>query len=769
MQRELDQMTHQLCLNLQISVLRPCLPSMYGFADEYAVEDDLRAAVVHSRDWFDVWIGLFCHLIAEMEEEQTRLRGFPEIAIQHWVEALVQGGHDRAVVQEMKSELVCAFDKGVKRVGTFVDLEHSNIRHRAEFVKRLEAHTVPVWYRWLPEYAHDSFLSGLGPTIPQMQENLSRTVPRTVPPPIPSNPRQHKLPPVKKGMAHPVLEFLRKRDEDNLRWEKMEHPKDKQIRLQRLQQTPEVSARVWLWMEDETGVWRRETVSLLERQDTLMDMKPYQKRYDSFHNEWHCCYELTRPADYEGEISDEEDDYGYANYDMGHDANNGGKRERQAEGDLEVGEEYMNDTQREPGVSEQGRFELAIEDMDDLAAIHNGSSSALTTDADAAEDYILQAMQIYYGYTIPLPLPVHKGKTIEVRLQNRFLKFVGIPLMRVDRALFDKPTIQCAVDFMERLGSGGSIVAEEHDAQPGHRHSLVGTRRLASLRIIRDKVQGQVYYAFDTGEGAERSWMLAVRTAAHALLVCRLPEEMNIGEVALYLVNHGIPMQTFQRSSTMPRISSLPRSNRLVPYRTKDHVFGSDDYMAYMMAVENALADRRQARAALMAGGFTWRVAKNIVSSELVLEGPTGIRNNPEDMLVVKDDKTGEEFVDDAISTLEEELICGLVECFTGKAQIYFISWPNGRKGKGEQTSRRSYYPLRKTYSGSGLDYGRWNVVLEEVFKMVKEASMLGERKPKSMSEWRDATRGAGDFRRAQIRLEQMSKAFIEGQIKGHR
>ncbi|PPR00608.1 hypothetical protein CVT24_005490 [Panaeolus cyanescens] len=682
-----------------------------------------------------------------MEEEQTRLRGFPEIAIQHWIEVLIKGGHDRKVVQEMNTELVCSFDKSVRRVGTFVDLNNPKIHDPENFVKHLENHAVPVWYRWLPDYAQDEFLCRMGPTLAQIQELMSQTVQMHVrhagnaeeegssdSMETEAGQGHRTLPPLKKGGVQAVLDFLKRREVENLRKEEIETPEDKSKRMNRLRQPPVQSARVYVWVEKEGGVWDRDTVSVDERRDTLADMRPYQKKYDSFHNEWNCCYDLPRPIDYEGDSSDDEEEGGY-------DAIGGDMPEEEA---MYRGREENSNS----GV--EARFELSIEDMDDLAAMHNGSSSALTTDADAAEDYVMRAMRVYYGYTTPLPLTAVQTKTMELRTQNRFLKFVGIPLTRVDRSLFNKPTIIHAVDFMERLGSNGKVHSGEYDAREDHRESLTGNRRVRMIRKLKDRETGKEYYVFDEGNSGTTTWMLAVRTATHALIVCRLPDDMTILEVATYLVEHGIPFHTLQKAATLTRKRSVPRSTRLLPYRTKDHVFTGEDYEVYMTAVENALGEKRQARAALMSGGFVWRMAKTMCNSDVVLEGPSGLSDNADDNLIVKDVETGEVYIDDGITTLEEELLCGVMECFTGN---------------GNQTSRRSFYPLPKTFTGSGMDYGRWTVILEDVFKAVREATISGERKPKSMGEWRDGTRGAGEFRRAMARIEEMSRNFIDKQI----
>ncbi|PPQ83540.1 hypothetical protein CVT24_006208 [Panaeolus cyanescens] len=719
-------------------------------------------SVYESRQWFNVWIGLFCYLIAETEEEFIQKSGFPALAVLHWNEILVKQGQSRATVHALNCEPVCSFHKSVRRVGTFLRLDDPKLHRPEDFVRRLERLNVPVWYPWLAGYDKHPFFSRLGPASSQIQDLLLSFIPTPLcPDSIPVTPfhdSEASPPPTTSPQA--VLDFFAKREREHKRREGVETAAERMSRLHRTKNPPTSGARVWLWEELPGGEWDRETVGHKYRVMVLDEMKPYQKRYDPFYNEWNCCDSLQPPPDYEAESSDEDDetsDHGYPSSQSEHSP---------AIGVIEQqGEAIWGEDGRSQDVAifflpdqgqntvhpsaEQVAFVIPIEDIDDLAAIQNGSSMALTTEVDTAEEYILRILRLYYGFTPPLPLPQPALPHLPDNVQNRFLKFLGIPLHRVHRDLFHRASIQCAVSFMERLGSGRAQRQEESDLLPHHRESLSFNARLTSMQTITDATTGVSWYMFDFADMSSVPWKLAVQSAMHALMICRLPGEMEDQDIALYLVHHGVPFKTLQQRNSLPQMAQMSTtliSSNLVPQRMKGHIFNEDDYTAYLISTENALRNRRLGRAALKAGGHPWRLAVVMLGFDAVLEGPTCLSAAPEQIFTVRDKVTGEEYVDDGISELESELLCGLFECFTGN---------------GAQTSRKSYHPLPTTLKGSGMDYGRWTVWLENAFKTVREGSSNGSRQPKTMSQWRDAIRGAGEFRRTQSRIEELSKAFI--------
>ncbi|KAF9054770.1 hypothetical protein BJ165DRAFT_1399932 [Panaeolus papilionaceus] len=705
LEQDLYHITHQLSMQLQISVVKPSHPTVFGFRSTYKTHSELVDSARASRDWFDVWVGLLCHLISETEEEQCRMRGFPTLAIMHWNEFLVNQGQNRATVQELNAESVCSFDESVTRVGTFLRLDNPKLQRPEAFVKRLQRLHVPLWYPWLPEYDQDRFFKNLGPQASQIQDLLTSSVPMTLrPPELPS-----RATTITTVTPQAVLDFFAARDREHVKLEKKETEQQRQKRLQRIARPPIATAVVWVWERTSNGEWVRERVGQRERVNTLDEMRSYQKRYDPFFNEWNCCDELQRPPDYASysdEDEDEDDIYGRVGNQRSacalvvEDVTHGVEETGDGTGSAVLDEEPV-EIPLQPSV-EQQPFVLPIEDMDDLAAIQNGSSAALTTEVDTAEEYVLQVLRIYYGFTPPLPVPPSAGQDIPKKTQNRFLKFIGIPLHRVDRDLFRRAPIRCAVLFMEKLGGGRTL------------------------------------YMFDFGTDSTAQWHIAFETAMHALAICRLPTHMEDRDIALYLAQHGIPFRTLQKSSTLRQMPSTSTPSRLIPYRPHGHVFHEDDYNAYLILAEDMLRSHRLGRAALLG----------------VLEGPSGWSTSPDHIFVVRDKETGEEYVDDGMTELEGEMLCGLFECFTGK---------------GAQTARKSYYPLASTFKGSGMDYGRWTVLLENSFKAVRDTSSTGSRQPKTMTQWRDATRGAGEFRRGQSRIEELSVEFVGKYIQRRR
>ncbi|KAF9035485.1 hypothetical protein BJ165DRAFT_1409359 [Panaeolus papilionaceus] len=754
LEQDLYHITDQLSMQLQISVVKPSHPTVFGFRSTYQSHSELVDSARASRDWFDVWVGLLCHLISETEEEQCRLRGFPAMAIMHWNEFLVNQGQSRATVQELNAECVCSFADSVTRVGTFLRLDNPKIQRPEAFVRRLQRLHVPLWYPWLPEYDQVRFFKDLGPHSSQIQDLLASSVPMTLrPPDFPS--RATRIATV---TPQAVLDFFAAREQEHIRLERKETEQQRQKRLQRIARPPTATAVVWVWERTLSGEWVRERVGQRERVNTLDEMKSYQKRYDPFFNEWNCCDELERPPDcasYEDEDEDEDEDDIYGRFgdqkSICASVVQGGAHAAEETGE-KTGSAVLDDESVEIPLrpsAEQEPFVLPIEDMDDLAAIPNSSSAA--TEVDTVEEYVLQVLWIYYGFTPPLPIPPSAGQDIPEKTQNRFLKFVGIPLHRIHRDLFHRTSVKCAVSFMEKLGGGQSISDEESDLRPNHRESLFFNTRLQNLQLITDSHTGQTLYMFNFGADSTAQWHITLETAVHALSICRLPAHMEDRDIALYLAQHGIPFRTLQKSSTLPQMPSTSTSTRLIPYRPHGHVFREDDYNAYLILAEDMLRNHRLGRAALLGGGYPWRLAVVMLNPSTVLEGPSGWSTSRDHMFVLRDKETGEEYIDDGMTVLEGEMLCGLFECFTGN---------------GAQTSRKSYYPLASTFKGSGMDHGRWTVLLENSFKTVREASSTGSRQPKTMTQWRDGMRGAGEFRRAQLRIEELSVEFVAKYIQ---
>ncbi len=177
---------------------------------------------------------------------------------------------------------------------------------------------------------------------------------------------------------------------------------------------------------------------------------------------------------------------------------------------------------------------------------------------------------------------------------------------------------------------------------------------------------------FDFGTGSLQKWKIATVTARHTLMICRLDPQMKEEEIARFLVTRGIPFRTLQASTALLRTPLVPKIPIKTPCRPLSYQFTLQDYDAYTIHYRYFLLNPRS-RAALMKGGYIWRVAIPVVSITTVISGPTGWSTDPEEMFIASSPELGK-FVDDELTDAEIQLLCGLYHCSTGKYLfIYFL------------------------------------------------------------------------------------------------
>ncbi|KJA12708.1 hypothetical protein HYPSUDRAFT_152286 [Hypholoma sublateritium FD-334 SS-4] len=162
----------------------------------------------------------------------------------------------------------------------------------------------------------------------------------------------------------------------------------------------------------------------------------------------------------------------------------------------------------------------------------------------------------------------------------------------------------------------------------------------------------------------------------------------------------------------------------------------------------------RRSRAALLRGGYIWRVAVSHVDFKSVLNGPTGLYSGQGEMFtVVLPD--GKQYVDDALTETEMSLLIGGYKCETGH---------------GNQLVLKSWCPLPSTYEKSGVDYGRWTNFNETLYNIAytdtEVPNPILQRQPCSAKQWRNICRGSRDLRRGLARLESASLLLIRQHCK---
>ena len=85
--------------------------------------------------------------------------------------------------------------------------------------------------------------------------------------------------------------------------------------------------------------------------------------------------------------------------------------------------------------------------------------------------------------------------------------------------------------------------------------------------------------------------------------------------------------------------------------------------------------------------------------------------------------------------------------------------------GYGEQVSSTSWCPLPGTFENSGLDYGQWTSVNEDLFAIASQTVNGLKRQPCSVKTWRNIARGLGEVRRGTLHLEAESLSLLKSSV----
>jgi hypothetical protein len=119
----------------------------------------------------------------------------------------------------------------------------------------------------------------------------------------------------------------------------------------------------------------------------------------------------------------------------------------------------------------------------------------------------------------------------------------------------------------------------------------------------------------------------------HATIVCQVLISGRFhspNELVLYCVESGIRVSTPREMKPMSDTFKADREHRMktresykLGYRASDHKFTMRDYVAYKTNVRAAFRDPAIVRAAVMSGGFAWRISVEHCYPDVALDGPS--------------------------------------------------------------------------------------------------------------------------------------------------
>jgi hypothetical protein len=169
-------------------------------------------------------------------------------------------------------------------------------------------------------------------------------------------------------------------------------------------------------------------------------------------------------------------------------------------------------------------------------------------------------------------------------------------------------------------------------------------------------------------------WVLGVHSPAVALYVCRYilenPHGLTILTIAHHLLDQGIRFRTLLTLPCSPR--QLTVNELYVPktYRLVNHKFTAADFDVAMLACQSVLTSPH-GRAALLRGGIVGRIAREFLSIDGTLDGPSVEVTAHRVGYIAPSGNDNTSFCDDELTDNEIAIICGTYSLYTG--EFYFF------------------------------------------------------------------------------------------------
>jgi hypothetical protein len=654
----LDKQLERACVTLmvhygEIPALPPCNPWAFGYLRPHSNRGTLSLCLKKSKQWFGVWFSLLSYVIAASETRAGDKD--PVLARENWKKVLVAkcaAIHiDPTWIDLLLDSTVGSFSPFTGRTGTFLYITPGDPDRETSFQPRVEwfvKYGVPVWYRWDKEAASLPQNQYLAPLAFQLQQAdsfmrkspSSPSLPAPVPPAPPSPPSIDDSHRNERHISTVQMDaFFKLREERTARLQESETAQLRALRLSREKQPPTVNTRVFEWTPNGAGEFVfEEIVTKPRRREVLNDYRGKQRRYNAFLNEWHVCVLWDSFDD-----SDDDDDFIPPIFE-GDDVPPNSPTNAQTY-------DTLVDDVWTPGQGEQSE---------------HGNRRALQL-----QEEILHVATLYFGYTARVPLPNFKTPILQTNgQQKKFCRDFGLIWNQVEPVLevLEYPAVAAVIDFFVRLASNGNMSPDEWDLSDKNQQFIRQSPRFKhfrpvfSARTAKDSSGKEsppyTLYMLELGSQAIFTWRLAMTSASDALMVCRLDAKFNEYHIVEFLLTNGIAFHTLQPSSTLLRTPDMPRPSLMPLTRPEEYKFGSRDYLAYREHCHAVLSHPR-GRAALMHGGFMWRIAFRSVMREAVYSGPSGWSTDIDEMVVVRDPSTNIEYIDDKLSTVEQEAICG--------------------------------------------------------------------------------------------------------------
>jgi hypothetical protein len=198
--------------------------------------------------------------------------------------------------------------------------------------------------------------------------------------------------------------------------------------------------------------------------------------------------------------------------------------------------------------------------------------------------------------------------------------------------------------------------------------------------------------------------------AASMALECYCRDFISIIYAAQHLVDCGKAFRTLMAPTRPPKYRR--RKPCFLPHCEKMFKFELSDYIAYEVE-RDRFFQYPHARAALLEGGITWRLAMLSLGAQDTLNGPSDSAHDFGEVFTLSD---GTKLVDDCLTDNECDLISGTYIIYTGVFVHYILRCFDIKAtvGMGKQVAEKSWWPKQSTWIASCENIGYWTEAAEQ-------------------------------------------------------
>ena len=530
----------------------------------------------------------------------------------------------------------------------------------------------------------------------------------------------HGLLPEEKGkIFNHYNDFFAARERRQKELMKVESLRDRQAREARARKPGVKNAKVYEWEKTQSSggreVYQRIGVTKKRNEDVYSSYKSYQRLYNAFANEWDLCVEFNFGKK-DGCESDSDTDYDDSDY--------------------PVNSVCQSTSSTLPA-------EVDVVDHED-----NSLAPSRTHSRDP-----IQILSLVYGY-----LPHSGSNNVRSNFDwHAILRFLGF-VRNLDDLDVPEPEKSAMINFF------CSIVSDSSDMDTGFEN----LKSLFNFEHVQRPSEN--LFVFSSPPSNACQWILGVNSPAAALYVCRYilenPHAHTILTVAKRLLEEGIAFHTLLPLTCSPRQVTVSEPYIPKSYRTVDHIFTKADFDVAMQACQSVLTSP-QGRAALLRGGIVGRIAKEYLSIDGVLDGPSVEVTAHRMGYIAPSGYDNIRLCDDELTENEISIICGTYSLYTCEFPFFHLQYsfliPLFTAVRGQITTR-SWFPPPNIWEGRrcGSNWLTWTERCEDTFQNILSNARSGVARPKSHSEWDNALRGQATSRILIKQNNSRSKAFID-------